>query len=85
MSRTTPCDVQPGRWYLCGVCLTCQEPIPLVPVRLHVPLDGEASLVLKNVPCPGCGTRHDYSLSHGIRLRAAGTVRPARLDHVHER
>ena len=69
------CDVKPGCWYLCGVCLTCQEPIPLMQVVPNAPPGYDESFVFKGVPCPKCGTRHHYWLRHAIRLRAAGKVR----------
>jgi hypothetical protein len=29
------CKVKPGHWYLCAVCYSCQEPIPLMEVVLN--------------------------------------------------
>jgi hypothetical protein len=69
------CEVNPGRWYLCAVCLTCQEAIPLVEVVRTAPRGSEASFVFKAVPCPRCETRHDYPVRDAIRLRAAGQPR----------
>jgi hypothetical protein len=78
-----PCDVQPGRWYLCGVCLTCQEPIPLMQVLSSARRGGDETFVFKGVLCPKCGTRHNYPLSEAVRLRAAGQAkRSAVLSHA---
>jgi hypothetical protein len=64
------CDVRPGRWYLCGVCLTCQELIPLIQVLPNAPRGNEESFVFKGVACPRCGTRHNYPLREAICLGA---------------
>jgi hypothetical protein len=46
------CDVKPGRSYLCGVCRTCQEPIPLLQVHPHTARGDVEALVFKGVACP---------------------------------
>jgi hypothetical protein len=65
------CDVKRGRWYLCAVCIRCQEPIPLMQVLPTAP-PGEESVVFRGVSCPRCGATHNYRLGQAIRLRAAG-------------
>ena len=69
------CDVKPGCWYLCGVCLTCQEPIPLIQVLPNRSRDNDESFVFKGVPCPMCRTRHHYPLREAICLEAEPTHR----------
>ena len=64
------CDVKPGCWYLCGVCLMCQEPIPLTQVLPDAPRGNVESFVFKGVECPRCGTRHNYPLREAICLEA---------------
>jgi hypothetical protein len=69
------CDVEPGCWYLCAVCLKCQEPIRLVQV-LAAPDDHSKDLdMFKRVPCAKCGARFDYEIRDAIHLRAEGTKR----------
>jgi hypothetical protein len=64
------CEVNPARWYLCAVYLTCQEPIPLVEVVRTAPRGSEASFVFKAVPCPRtCGS------TSTILLRRDSTTR----------
>ena len=65
------CDVKPGQWYLCAVCVRCQEPIPLVQVARTAVRSHEES-VIPGVSCPRCGTTGNYALRHAIRLQAAG-------------
>jgi hypothetical protein len=74
------CDVKPGRAYLCGVCLTCQEPIPLLQVHPRASRGNVEALVFKGVPCPSCRTRHNYPLREAICLEAEPSGRRRGAD-----
>lgn len=66
-----PAEIQPGHWYLCLICKSCEMPIPALEIMAGASMGGDGSEVIwPEIPCPMCGAKHDYDFAKAKRLQA---------------
>ena len=69
--------LQPGHWYLCGVCRNCGKSIPVVELVAHTPVSTAAPIAFQGVSCQSCHQVGDYAFQPLLeRLRTHLGARP---------
>ena len=63
-------EVEIGKWYLCAKCGTCGQAIPFFEVLPNAPISDDGTFSFREVLCPHCGAKYDYSLGSLQRLQA---------------
>jgi hypothetical protein len=69
-------EVKAGSWYLCAVCQTCNQLIPVVEIAIDAPNFGDENYAFRDVPCIACGAKHDYQLKSLPKLQTASPHKP---------
>jgi len=68
-------EVKDGHWYLCAKCRSCGQAVPILEILPDAPISGDGTFTFRDVPCPYCGTKHDYPMRTLQRVQArAGTT-----------
>jgi RNase P subunit RPR2 len=63
-------EVKIGSWYLCAICKTCGQTIPILEILKDAPVVDDGSFSFKGVPCLACGAKHDYPMGSLEKVQA---------------
>ena len=68
--------VNTDTWYLCAVCQTCNQLIPIMEIQLDAPICGDGSFAFQDIACQSCGAKHDYQIKSLPKLQTTSTHKP---------
>ncbi len=63
-------QIKVGHWYLCAICETCQETIPILEIQEDAAVSYDGIFAFKQVSCPSCKSKHDYPMAALRRIQA---------------
>jgi RNase P subunit RPR2 len=66
--------VKTDSWYLCAVCQTCNQLIPIMEIQIDA--RGDGIFAFQDIACQSCGAKHDYQIKSLPKLQTASTHKP---------